>query len=207
LLEDQTGEAVLGYRAPTYSITAETLWALPIIREEGYRYDSSVFPIHHDHYGISDAPRFPFLWDLNSSKPKPVAGAKGAWNTGGFGLPGWAENSSVLPEFPISTVAFGGVNLPIGGGGYFRLIPYRATRMGLERINGKERMPFMFYLHPWEIDPSQPVVRNIPPMARFRHYVNLRGCLGKLKKLLEDFPFGSIGNFPASMGNRRGFPS
>jgi polysaccharide deacetylase family protein (PEP-CTERM system associated) len=182
LLEDLTGEAVLGYRAPTYSITRETLWALPIIREEGYRYDSSVFPIHHDHYGIPDAPRFPFRWNLRSEAPKPDSGA-----------PGSADDPADLPEYPISTVAFCGVNLPIGGGGYFRLVPYRATRMGLERINGKERMPFMFYLHPWEIDPAQPVVRNIPPMARFRHYVNLRACLGKLERLLADFSFGSIG--------------
>jgi polysaccharide deacetylase family protein (PEP-CTERM system associated) len=206
LLEDLTGEAILGYRAPTYSITRETLWALPIIRDVGFLYDSSVFPIYHDNYGIHDAPRFPFLWDLNSYTPEPVevmeAGDKGEGSQ-----KKWANDPSFLPEFPISTVElFGSVNFPIGGGGYFRLLPYSLTRIGLEHINRENKRPFVFYIHPWEIDPNQPFIRNVSCLSKFRHYNNLQSCLAKLDRLLRDFKFGKIGSFFINKGNSHGTP-
>jgi len=195
LLEDLIGEAILGYRAPTYSITRETLWALSIIREEGFRYDSSVFPIHHDNYGIPDAPRSPFLWDLKSCKPKAVAIKSSSEDCRETVRKKWSAFPADLLEFPISTVAIGSINLPIGGGGYFRFLPYGATRMGLAHINKKDRMPFVFYIHPWEVDPNQPVIGNISRMAKFRHYNNLLSCFSKLDRLMSDFQFGTIGNF------------
>jgi polysaccharide deacetylase family protein (PEP-CTERM system associated) len=165
LLEDLTGQAVLGYRAASYSITAQSLWALDILREEGFVYDSSIFPIRHDRYGIPTAQRFCHL--LN--------GASGM----------------SLVEFPPSTVVVCGMHLPIAGGGYFRLFPYSVTRWGVRRLNRKEQHPAMIYLHPWEVDPDQP---RLPSnfLTRWRHFVNIPRVEGRLRRLLRDFSCGTV---------------
>jgi polysaccharide deacetylase family protein (PEP-CTERM system associated) len=165
LLEDISGTAVHGYRAPSYSITERSLWALDTLIDEGYRYDTSIFPIHHDRYGIPGAPRHIHV----IKRP----------------------NGSIV-EVPGSTVRWSGVNLPIAGGGYFRLLPYWWTRRAIARLNRLERQPAIFYLHPWEIDPDQPrfVVR---PATRVRHYTNLHKTEERLSQLLEDFRFSTIG--------------
>jgi len=175
-IEDAAGVAVLGFRAPTCSVVASTLWALDVIAEEGFRYDSSVFPIHHDRYGIPDARRFPHRVDLASGRE--------------------------LVEFPMSTLRVAGQNLPFCGGGYFRLLPSAAVRAGLRRLNRRERMPAMVYLHPWEIDPEQPrmAVRGV---ARFRHYANLATTERKLTALLRAFRFGPVREVLATLGLAR----
>ncbi len=162
LLEDLAGRRIEGFRASTYSITPKTLWALPVLAEEGYRYDSSIFPIRHDLYGFPRAPRFPFLL-------KDLA----------------------LKEFPISTVKLGPLNVPVAGGGYFRLFPYPVTRRLLRLFNRKEKKPFVFYVHPWEFDPLQPRL-NGPLKSRLRHYLNLSRTEERFKKLLADFSFGPL---------------
>ncbi len=143
LLEDLSGQPVLGYRAPSYSISAQTPWAFDELHAAGYRYDSSIFPIRHDLYGIADWPRFAGY---------AVKASTGAWHP--------AETvkaeQTFLRELPITTLNLAGRNLPIAGGGYFRLFPYALTRWGLRRINRQEQQPFVFYLHPWEFDPDQP---------------------------------------------------
>ncbi len=167
ILEDLTGKPVSGYRAPTYSITKKTLWALEILAEEGYRYDSSIFPIKHDLYGIPDAPRFPFNINTFHVKTK-------------------------LIEFPLTTLRILNLNIPIAGGGYFRLFPYTFIKKALRHINNKEKQPFIFYLHPWELDPNQPRINHISWRSRFRHYVNLDKTEGKFRKLLSDFRFSTV---------------
>jgi polysaccharide deacetylase family protein (PEP-CTERM system associated) len=165
LLEDQLGEQVLGYRAATYSITRRSLWALDIIHELGFRYDSSIFPIRHDLYGIPGSPIAP-------AEIETPSGAR-------------------IVEFPISTVGVFGTRQPIAGGGYFRLFPYWLTRAGLRRVNQQERRPFVFYLHPWEVDPDQPVV-EVGWRSRFRHYNNLKRTEERLLRLVRDFEFGTM---------------
>lgn len=164
LLEEIINEPIKGYRAATYSITRKNLWALEELMNIGFEYDSSIFPIKHDRYGISTFSRKPCV--IN-------AGEKS------------------IKEFPISTTRVFGVNFPISGGGYFRLFPYGLTKQGLLSVN-KEDMPFVFYLHPWEIDPGQPIVKGISRSTRFRHYVNLDKTEAKLKRLLTDFSFDRI---------------
>jgi polysaccharide deacetylase family protein (PEP-CTERM system associated) len=165
LLEDLIGAPVLGYRASTYSITKRSLWALDILSEAGFVYDSSIFPIRHDMYGIPDAPQI----------PSRIATPKGA----------------SIVEFPMSTAPMFGVKLPVSGGGYFRLLPYWLTRAGLRKLNRQLNRPFIFYLHPWEIDPEQPRVRT-NWKSRLRHYTNLDACEGRLKRLIEEFRFGRV---------------
>lgn len=165
LLEDLSQQAVNGYRAATYSITNKSLWALDILAEAGFKYDSSIFPMRHDRYGIHDACPLPNILKT--------------------------PNGSELIEFPISTVKNNLFTLPIAGGGYFRLFPYQVTRWGLSTIN-KKNNPFVFYIHPWEVDPDQPRVDNISKFTRFRHYNNLSRCRTRLKKLLEDFDFNTM---------------
>jgi polysaccharide deacetylase family protein (PEP-CTERM system associated) len=157
ILEDIVGEPVTGYRAPSYSIGATTLWALDVLESAGYRYSSSVFPIRHDLYGMPAAPRFPF---------HPTAGG--------------------LLEIPVTTVRLAGRTWPCGGGGYFRLLPYEPFKWALKRVNRNDRHAGVFYFHPWEIDPAQPRVRA-RLKSRFRHYVNLRRMEGKVARLLDDF--------------------
>jgi len=161
LLEDIVQKPVLGYRAASYSITNRSRWALDILAEAGFEYDSSIFPVRHDRYGIPGAPEFPHRMQT--------------------------PNGHSLVEFPLSTAKLLKYRLPVAGGGYFRLYPYEITRVGLSQINRKQQ-PFIFYLHPWEIDPNQPRI-PAPWFSHFRHYNNLAHCEGRLKKLLNDFEF------------------
>jgi len=191
VLQEITGAPVLGYRAPTYSITARTLWALGILAEEGFRYDSSIFPVRHDQYGIPSAPRAPFWIVLKNGRVperfedleiRPVR-----LPLESYGAPG---NGEIL-EIPVATWRVLGMNVPVGGGGYFRIFPYRFVRWGLKRIN-REGMPFVFYLHPWEVDPEQPRIRDVPWRSRFRHYTHLDRTERRLRSLLGDFRFAQI---------------
>ena len=162
VLEDILGEPVLGYRAPSYSITANSLWALDILKDLGFVYDSSIFPVYHDTYGIPDAPRFAYL------------------------------HANGLREYPISTSLICGRNVPVSGGGYFRLFPYWFTRFALQAINRKEKQPFVFYLHPWEIDPDQPRFHRAKIFSQFRHYNQLKQTRARFEKLLKDFSFSPL---------------
>ena len=159
------GVSVTGYRAPSFSITPRSLWALDVIREEGFEYDASVYPIRHDRYGLPSSPRHFHTLE---------------------------RAAGTLWECPGSTVEVAGVNLPIGGGGYFRLLPYAWTKWGISRVNTEEGRAAVFYIHPWEIDPDQP---RIPAsrMSRFRHYTNLDRTEARLKRLLVDFRFAPLG--------------
>ena len=161
-IEDAAGQAVTGYRAPSFSIDMRTPWAHAILADAGYLYSSSVAPVIHDHYGWPDAPRFAF---------RPLT-------------------DSALIELPVTTVALRGRNFAAGGGGFFRLLPYDLSRWAIRRVNGREHRPAIFYFHPWEIDPAQPRVRNAPIKSRLRHYMNLENMAPKLKKLLKDFSWG-----------------
>ncbi len=166
LLENVIGQPVVGYRAPSYSITPRSLWALDILMEEGYEYDSSVFPITHDRYGIPVSARHPY-----------------AITRGGRSL----------IEVPASTVRRGPFNFPVAGGGYFRILPYGWTRAGVARLNTLERRPAVFYIHPWEIDADQPRLAA-SRLGRFRHYCNLQKTEARLRQLLTDFRFGTMSN-------------
>jgi polysaccharide deacetylase family protein (PEP-CTERM system associated) len=178
-LEDLTGMPVYGYRAPSYSISNDTKWAFDELFEAGYRYDSSIFPIKHDFYGMSDWPRF---------SGYAVKTEDGTWCASETAM---AESRNIR-ELPITTVKIFGRNLPIAGGGYFRLLPYPVTRWGLRRINLQDRKPFVFYLHPWEFDSRQPRMKNIGYKSRFRHYLNLHKTGERFTQLLDDFEFTSI---------------
>ena len=161
LLEDISGSPVSGYRAPSFSIGAGNLWAFDTVARAGYRYSSSVFPIKHDHYGMPDSPRFAY------------------------------RVNEALLEIPATTLRMFNRNLPSGGGGYFRLLPYPLSRWMLRRINA-EHEPVVFYFHPWELDEDQPRVPGIDLKTRFRHYVNIPSTAGKLESLLEDFRWGRM---------------
>lgn len=165
LLEDLGGTAVIGYRAASFSITRRSLWALDVLIDLGFRYDSSIFPIRHDRYGIPGA----------APQPGEIA----------------APSGRTIAEFPMSAASFCGVRVPVSGGGYFRLLPYWLTRRGLAQINETHRRPFTFYLHPWEIDPGQPRVA-VRWLSRLRHYTNLDRCEARLKRLLGEFRFGTM---------------
>jgi len=178
LLENQGGVPVLGYRAPSYSISKQTLWAFDELLEAGYVYDSSVFPIRHDFYGIADWPRFPFrLQRLEAGQWQPLADA---------------ESTGELWEVPITTLRLAGRNLPMAGGGYFRLMPYAVSKWACRRIQRVEKRSFLFYLHPWEIDPDQPRISGAGWKSRFRHYLNLGLTETRLRMLLRDFRFAPI---------------
>ncbi len=179
ILEELTGQPVLGYRAPSYSISRQTSWAFDELLAAGYRYDSSIFPIRHDLYGMAEWPRFAG-WAVRE--------ADGVWNPAAEQSPDQAS----LFEVPITTLRLAGKSLPIAGGGYFRLFPYAFTRWGLQRINQQEQQPFVFYLHPWELDPDQPRIEGAGAKSRFRHYLNLRRTEGRFIKLLRDFTFEPI---------------
>lgn len=181
ILEELSGRAVFGYRAPSYSISRQTFWAFDELYAAGYRYDSSIFPIRHDFYGIPDWPRFAGY---------AVKTFNGDWQAAAE----VGESNVALHEIPITTVQFAGKNLPIAGGGYFRLLPYGLTRRGLQRINYQDQQPFVFYLHPWEFDPDQPRMKGASCKSRFRHYLNLHKTEVRFKKLLQDFSFEPIGN-------------
>ncbi len=164
-LEDQAQCVVAGYRAASYSITKRSLWALDVLAELGFHYDSSIFPIRHDRYGINGSPRW--LYRLKT------------------------PNGGTLIEFPPSTLKIGSYTLPVGGGGYFRIYPYWLTHFALSSINKSEKQPFIFYLHPWEIDPHQPRIRA-GWLSMFRHYTNLNSCEECLCRLLQDFQITTV---------------
>ena len=163
-IENAAGRAVSGYRAPSYSIVDRSLWALDVLVGEGYHYDSSIYPIRHDRYGIP-------TWPRHIHRVERAGGA--IW------------------ELPCSTVRRAGMNLPIGGGGYFRMLPYRWTSSGIRVLNDVEARPAIFYLHPWEIDPDQPRI-NAPMVSRLRHYANVGQTEARLRRLLAEFQFGTI---------------
>jgi polysaccharide deacetylase family protein (PEP-CTERM system associated) len=171
LLQTITGKPVNSYRAPSFSITSESLWALDILADEGFKIDASVFPIRHHRYGIPDAPSHPYVHEAGSGR---------------------------LWEFPSSVSCIGKINIPISGGGYFRMLPYRLTARLLRRINTQFKQPFTFYIHPWEIDPEQPRMRVATPVARFRHYLNLTTTEAKLVLLLTEFSFDRMDRVVAS---------
>jgi polysaccharide deacetylase family protein (PEP-CTERM system associated) len=158
MLEDMTGKPVWGYRAPSFSIVRETMWAIDVLKEEGFSYDSSIFPVSfHDRYGFAECGALPFRWPNG------------------------------LLEIPLAVYQMRQLGLPVAGGGYFRLFPYAYFKFLLRRLNIRQQ-PFTFYLHPWELDPSQPRV-SVPLFLRFRHYVNLSRTEKRLSRLLTDFPF------------------
>lgn len=164
ILEDIAGQAVKGYRAASFSIDDRSLWAFDILADEGYAYSSSVYPIEHDHYGMPSASRFAY---------HPNDGAS-------------------FLEVPISTVRLFNRNIPSGGGGYFRLLPYGMSRWFLRRIANKDQKPPVFYFHPWEIDPQQPRIEGASLRSRFRHYVNLNVMERRLRAVLSDFPWNRM---------------
>lgn len=164
LLEDTGGVAVRGYRAPSFSISGSNWWAVAELEEAGYDYSSSIYPVRHDHYGMPDAPRFPH-------RPNGASG---------------------ILELPPTTLPVFGRNLPAAGGGWFRLLPYGASRWMLRRVNVQEQAPCLFYFHPWEVDPGQPRQAGLPAKTRFRHYVNLRRMEGRLRRLLNDFEWDRV---------------
>ncbi len=157
-LEDLTGKKVLGHRAPFFSITNDSLWALDILGELGIKYDSSIFPVRNYRYGIPDAPRFPYT--IKRGKHEFV-------------------------EFPISTLKLPGFTMPISGGAYFRIYPYQVTKQAIKAVN-RQREPVTFYLHPWELDPDHPRI-DVPRRIALTHYFNLGATERRLKKLLRDF--------------------
>lgn len=165
LLEDTTGKRVLGYRAPSFSITEKALWAFDVLCELGFSYDSSIFPVRHPNYGTVTASRKPFRIETRSGP---------------------------LVEFPMSTLQIAGVRSPFGGGAYFRLLPYWYTRWGIRYLNRSESIPVCVYLHPWELDPEQPQMSG-SLTARMRHYFGLSRTPGKFRQLIKDFEFAPLG--------------
>ncbi len=164
ILEDLGGQAVIGYRAPSFSIGENNLWALDSLGDAGYLYSSSIYPIRHDHYGMPNAPRFAF---------RP-------------------NDSKTLLELPASTIRLFNRNLPAAGGGYFRLLPYQMSRWSIKRVNNVDKQACIFYCHPWEIDPEQPRPLGMTLKTRFRHYLNLGRTESRLRTLLKDFRWGRV---------------
>lgn len=163
LLQDVSGAPILGYRAASYSIGAGQAWAWDELAEAGHVYSSSIVPIHHDLYGIPDAPRFPFR----------------------------TANDRLL-EIPITTLALAGKNINCGGGGWFRLFPYAFSRWAMRRVNSGDGEAGIFYFHPWEIDPAQPRPEGLGVKTRFRHYLNLEKTYSRLERLIQDFRWGRM---------------
>lgn len=170
LLEDQAQTAVNGYRAASFSITAASQWALDVLADNGFVYDSSMYPVRHDLYGMQ----------VQDAGPHRIV----------------APNGKTLIEFPMTTRSVMGMKVPVSGGGYFRLYPYRLSAHLLKQVND-EAQPFVFYMHPWEIDPGQPRIRT-SLKSRLRHYTNLDLFEKKLRRLLRDFRFTSMANVVAA---------
>lgn len=161
-IESAIGARITGYRAPSFSITRESLWALDILSELGFAYDSSIFPIRHDFYGIPGHARFRSAYEQ--------------------------KGRASLVELPMSTVHVGNLNLPFAGGGYLRIFPFEYTRRAFRRVNESEHQPAIVYFHPWEIDPEQPRLK-LPLRSRLRHYTNLKGMKDRLTSLLQTYEF------------------
>ena len=179
-LEDVVSQPVLGYRAASFSITRDSLWALDVLIDLGFEYDSSIFPIRHDRYGIPGAS--PDIGRIT------------------------APSGRTLVEFPMSAATFLGVQVPVSGGGYFRILPYWLTRAGLKQINEKAGRPFTFYLHPWEVDPGQPRVK-VGAFSTFRHYTNLSRCEARLRRVLGDFSFSTMRDVLTTRGLMHPIPA
>jgi polysaccharide deacetylase family protein (PEP-CTERM system associated) len=165
MLEDIINCSVIGYRAASYSITRESIWAIDILAEIGFKYDSSIFPIIHDRYGIPGGKTSPYIYNTN-------------------------DGNSII-EFPLSTIGTKKIRFPVSGGGYFRILPYWISKLGLNIINKRESMPFIFYMHPWEIDEGQPKIKS-NMLSEFRHYTNIHKFEVRLKKLITDFKFDTV---------------
>ncbi len=166
ILEELAGKQVRGYRAASYSINEDNLWAHKVLYEEGFEYSSSIYPVKHDLYGIPDAPRFSY---------SPLSG-------------------KVFKEIPITTIKFLNKNIPCGGGGFFRFYPYLFSRWALKNITHKEKQSAIFYFHPWEIDPGQPRQKGIGFKTQFRHYLNLKRMEARIRALLKDFNWDTMEN-------------
>lgn len=164
ILQDASGQPVVGYRAPSFSIDPRSLWAFEVLAAQGYTYSSSVAPIVHDHYGWREAPRFAF---------RPVAGSE-------------------LVEIPVTTALLGSRRLAAGGGGFFRVLPYAFSRWAIAQVNREDERPAVFYFHPWEVDPGQPRVEGAPLRSKLRHYTGLEKMAGKLGKLVREFEWGRM---------------
>lgn len=180
MLEDITGKPVHGYRAASYSITRESLWALDILAELGFEYDSSIFPVYHDRYGMPSAP---------ATIHRAISPSGGE-----------------LLEFPLTVAKISKWSLPVAGGGYFRLYPYWLSRALLRKSQRDLDQAFIFYLHPWEVDPEQPRVENASRLSRFRHYQNLGRCEQRLERLLSDFQFTTVADVLAARQQHNGIP-
>lgn len=165
ILEDISGVEITGYRAASYSITSKSLWALDILSELGFQWDSSIFPIRHDNYGMPNSPEAPYLIQTK------------------FGE---------LREFPLTTAKVFGLSVPAAGGGYFRQYPYFLSKYLFNKASLNQTKPQIFYLHPWEIDPLQPRVEGASLFSRFRHYTNLKRCMPRLSQIIDDFEFTTI---------------
>jgi polysaccharide deacetylase family protein (PEP-CTERM system associated) len=165
ILSDQVQRHIRCYRAPSFSIVRNTMWAFDVLADEGISLDSSIFPVKHDLYGVPEAKRFPF-WQVSI-------------------------DGRLIFEFPPSTVRWWGRNIGVGGGGYLRLLPYGVTHWALRHINEAQGQPAMVYFHPWEIDPDQPHFRAAR-RSILRHYTNLSTMQGKIERLLQDFRFASL---------------
>ena len=165
VIEEIIGKEISGYRAPSYSITENTLWALKILEEEGFKYDSSIFPIRHDRYGFPAYSRFPIMEETGTD--------------------------GKIFEIPLSTIKIFGENLPVGGGGYLRMYPLWFTQYAIRKLNEKEKRSAIVYVHPWELDPDQPRLRGAL-LSKFRHYINLEKTESRLESLLGAFKFRSI---------------
>ncbi|MCW8885800.1 MAG: DUF3473 domain-containing protein [Motiliproteus sp.] len=168
MLEDLSGSKVIGYRAPSFSLSPKTLWAVDELKEAGYIYSSSVNPVPHDLYGMPNAPRTPFLW----------------------------QNG--LEELPVTTLQLLNRRWPCAGGGYFRLYPYQLSKWALKTAREQLDGPVIFYMHPWELDPNQPRVTNAPLKSRFRHYINLNKTQSRLENLVTDFEWDTISSVKES---------
>lgn len=175
VIEDASGRRVLGYRAPSFSVTRASAWALNILVEEGFEYDSSVFPVRHPSYGIPNAPRTPYWVNTPSGR---------------------------ILEFPMPTLCLGTMRSPIGGGAYLRLLPFRYTLWAIRHLNRAENTSVCVYIHPWELDPEQPRMGG-SLSARARHYLGLRGTITKLEKLLRDVEFCTLSSLIAQMPDSR----
>jgi polysaccharide deacetylase family protein (PEP-CTERM system associated) len=165
LLEDCSGTPVSGYRAPSFSIRQDSLWALEVLAELGFKFDSSIFPVKHPNYGMPNACRDPFRIETPSGS---------------------------IVEFPMNTLELAGLRSPFGGGAYFRLLPYWYTRWGIRFLNERERRSVCVYLHPWELDPEQPRMSG-RLTSRIRHYLGIRGTPAKFRRLIRDFEFCPLG--------------
>jgi polysaccharide deacetylase family protein (PEP-CTERM system associated) len=175
-IEDAAGERVVTYRAPTFSVVRRSFWALDILAELGFQYDSSIFPVRHDRYGVPDYSRFPCRHQ--------------------------SENGQSLTELPLSTFSLMGTNFPFGGGGYLRILPLRYTHFGFHKVNCEE-MPVVVYFHPWELDPDQPRL-GLGPRSRFRHYTNLDKMETRIDELLRTYAFAPLSELPEHMRGKGG---